>query len=291
MRLRVTLLVLLAAVAVSTACANAAPDPTRGTLRNLVYGHAGGQDLRLDLYLPEGTGDARRRHPVIVFLHGGGWRIGSKSEVQPYVPLLNTAGYAVASVDYRLSGHGRFPTQIFDCKTAVRWVRENAAQYGLDPARIGVLGYSAGGHLAALLGTSEGVKALEDRTEGSAGASSRVQAVCSVSGPVDLTLPPRSLVGKYSIDGLLGGTAKEQPERARSGNPARYATPDDAPTLLIYGDKDTLVPPIHARTLAGALRKVGVEAQVVIVHGGGHVPFYEPQQQTALEFFGRHLNR
>lgn len=261
------------------------------TLRNLVYGKAGGEALKLDLYLPETGGDPRPK-PVIVFVHGGGWRIGGKSEVEPYTALLTTAGYAVASVDYRLSGrHRRFPTQIFDCKTAVRWVRANAARYGIDPARIGALGYSAGGHLAALLGTSEGVKALEDRSEGSPDASSRVQAICSVSGPVDLTFPPESLIGKYSIDGLLGGTAREHPERARSGNPALYATHGDAPALLIYGDKDTLVPPIHARILSEALRKVGVEVQVVVVHGGGHVPFYDQEQQTALEFFGRHLSR
>ncbi len=263
--------------------------PVSGNPRNLVYGRAGGQDLKLDLYLPETGGDVRPR-PVILFLHGGGWKIGGKAEIDPYVSLITTAGYAVASVDYRLSDDARFPAQIFDCKTAVRWVRANAARYGLNPARIGVLGFSAGGHLAALLGTTEGVKALEDRSEGSPEASSRVQAVCTVSGPVDLTIPTHSLIGKISINGLLGGPARDKLELARSGNPAMYATPDDAPTLLIYGDKDELVLPINATILSNALHKVGVEAKVVTVKGGKHVPFFAQEQQTALEFFGRHLN-
>ena len=260
-----------------------------GPLRNLVYGETGGGKLRLDLYLPTGGAGDRRPRPVIVFLHGGGWRVGSKKEIEPYVDVFTNAGYAVASVDYRLSGHGRFPTQIFDAKTAVRWTRANAARYGLDPRKIGVLGFSAGGHLAALLGTSDGVGKLEDRSAGSAGASSRVQAVCDVSGPTDLTLPTRSLIGKLSITGLFGGTAQEKPDLAREANPAGYASRGDAPTLLIYGSADELVPPLHGKILADALRKVGVEATLVTVQGGKHVPFFARQQQTALEFFSRHL--
>ena len=273
-----------------TVAAAASAKKESAILHDLVYGHAGGKDLKLDLYLPDEAGGTRPR-PIIIFLHGGGWKIGGKAEIEPYVPLITTAGYAVASVDYRLSDDARFPAQIFDCKTAVRWVRANAARYGLNPARIGVLGFSAGGHLAALLGTSEGVKTLEDRSEGSAEASSRVQAVCTVSGPVDLTIPTHSLIGKVSIKGLLGGTAQQKPDLACSGNPALYATHDDAPTLLIYGDQDTLVLPVNAKILSEALRKVGVEASVITVKGGKHVPFFEPQQQTALEFFGRHLNK
>ena len=259
------------------------------TLHNVVYGHAGGRALTLDLYLPVDAGDLRPK-PVILFLHGGGWRVGDKSEAEDYAPLYTAAGYAVASVNYRLSGVARFPAQIFDCKTAVRWVRANAGKYGFNPKRVGVLGLSSGGHLAALLGTSEGVKTLEDRAEGDAGTSSRVQAVVDVSGPTDLTIPTHSLIGKLSIDGLFGGSAKEKPELAKMANPALYATPDDAPTLLVFGDQDTLVLPVNATILADALHKVGVDAEILTVHGGKHVPFFDQQQQSALEFFGRHLN-
>ena len=262
--------------------------PAGPPLHDVVYGHAGGRALTLDMYLPVDPENGRKR-PVVVFLHGGGWKIGDKSEVEDYVALYTTAGYAVASVNYRLSGVARFPAQIFDCKTAVRWARANAGKYGLDPQRVGVLGLSAGGHLAALLGTSEGVKTLEDRSEGSPDASSRVQAVVDVSGPIDLTIPTHSFVGKVSIDGLFGGPAAQHPELAKMGNPALYATPDDAPTLLIYGDQDDLVLSANATILAEALHKVGVKAEILTVHGGKHVPFFEPQQEAALAFFGEHL--
>ena len=263
--------------------------PAGPPLHNVVYGHASGRALTLDMYLPVDAENVRVR-PVVMFLHGGGWKVGDKSEVADYVDLYTTAGYAVASVNYRLSGVARFPAQIFDAKTAVRWVRANAGKYGIDPKRVGVLGLSAGGHLAALLGTSEGVKALEDLSEGNPNESSRVQAVVDVSGPIDLTIPTHSLIGKISINGLFGGTAQQHPELAKLGNPALYATSDDAPTLLIYGDKDDLVLPVNATILADALHKVGVEAEILTVHGGKHVPFFDPQQQAALDFFGEHLS-
>ena len=153
-----------------------------------------------------------------------------------------------------------------------------------------MLGLSAGGHLASLLGTSEGVKTLEDRAEGSPNESSRVQAVVDVSGPTDLTIPTHSLVGKVSLDGLLGGPTRQHLALAKTANPALYATPDDAPTLLIYGDKDDLVLPVNATILADALHKVGVSAEILTVQGGKHVPFFEQQQLAALTFFGEHLN-
>ena len=288
--------VLLAALALLPACSLlqrarlVSAAATGGPKRNLIYGQGGGKPLRLDLY-PATNAGGRGLTPVIVFLHGGGWKVGDKNEIEPYVARFTEAGFAVASVNYRLSGDGRFPTQIFDCKTAVRFVRANAGEYGLDPKRVGVLGFSAGGHLAALLGTTEGVKKLEDGAGGNPAASSRVEAVVDVSGPTDLTIPTHSLIGKISVDGLLGGTAKEKPELARETNPALYATPDDAPTLLIYGDRDELVLPVNAQILADALHKVGAEATILTVHGGKHVPFFEGQQQAALAFFERHLAR
>ena len=258
-------------------------------LRSVVYGHASNRALTLDIFLPTDPENGRKR-PVVLFLHGGGWKVGDKSEVADYVDLYTTAGYAVVSVNYRLSGVARFPAQILDCKTAVRWVRANAGTYGLDPQRIGVLGLSAGGHLAALLGTSEGVKTLEDRSEGSPNESSRVQAVVDVSGPTDLTIPTHSLIGKISVDGLFGGPVPQHLALAKEANPALYATPDDAPTLLIFGDQDDLVLPVNANLLADALHKVGVPAEILTVHGGKHVPFFEQQQESALAFFNDHLN-
>ncbi len=257
-------------------------------LKDLVYGQAGGHGLKLDLYRPIlPTTDASSPRPVIVFLHGGGWRVGGKKEASQVVDAITGAGYALASVDYRLSNEAIFPAQIQDCKTAVRWLRANAGKYGLDPRRIGVMGFSAGGHLAALLGTSAGVEALEGRAEGSPRESSRVQAVCDVSGPIDLFIPTRSLIGKLSVRGELNGSASERPELARQANPTTYITGQEPPFLIIQGDRDKLVAPKHAEVLAAALRAKKAPVTVVIVQGGGHVPFGAEQADTTVKFFGR----
>ena len=148
--------------------------------RDLVYKTVNGAVLTLDLYCPEKFSGAV---PVIIYIHGGGWRSGRKERC-PAVALVQD-GYAVASIDYRLTSTAPFPAQIEDCKAAVRWLRANAAKYNLDADRIGVWGMSAGGHLAALLGTSGGVPELEGSGDNMQ-YSSQVQAVCDVAGPADL---------------------------------------------------------------------------------------------------------
>ncbi len=260
--------------------------------KDLVYGHASGHELKLDLYLPVlPTTVLPGPRPIVVFLHGGGWRVGSKKEASKVVASITGAGYALASVDYRLSNEAIFPAQIQDSKTAVRWLRANAGKYGLDPQRIGAMGFSAGGHLAALLGTSSGVEALEGREEGSPRASSRVQAVCDVSGPVDLFIPTDSLIGKFSVHGELDGSASEKPALARQANPTIYITGKEPPFLIIQGDQDTLVVPKHAEVLAAALRAKHVPVTVVIVKGGGHVPFGAEQADTTVRFFAREFGK
>ena len=263
------------------------------TLYNVPYGHASDRDLLLDLYLPatDGTGGTRPR-PVIVFFHGGGWRVGDKSEAANKVAaLVGETGYALASVNYRLSNEGHFPTQIIDCKTAVRWLRANAGRFGLDPKRFGAMGFSAGGHLASLMGTTAGVAALEDPGMGNPRESSRVQAVCDVSGPVDLNIPTKSIIGKLSVYGELGGSAASKPGLVRMADPSLYVKAGDPPFLIIQGDKDTLVTPAHAQKLYAALRAKGVEATLDLVPGGGHVPYGDAQQRATREFFVQHFGR
>ncbi len=148
--------------------------------RDLVYERINGTVLTLDLYCPKKVSGSL---PVIVWIHGNGWSRGRKERC-PAVTLVQD-GYAAASIDYRLTTTAPFPAQIEDCKAAVRWLRANASTYHLDPDHIGVWGHSAGGHLAALLGTSGGVRELEG-TGDNMSYSSRVQAVCDVSGPSDL---------------------------------------------------------------------------------------------------------
>src|SRR5581483_2136216 len=155
------------------------PDSVQ-TIRNIVYTNPDGHPQSLDLYIPV---KHDRPLPAIVWIHGGSWSSGSRD----FCPLayIATQNVAVASIDYRLSNVAPFPAQLHDCKAAIRWLRGNAGKYQLDPDHIGVFGVSAGGHLAALLGTTADVKELEG-DGGNPGLSSRVQAVCSFYPPTDL---------------------------------------------------------------------------------------------------------
>ncbi len=260
------------------------------TLRNIVYGHAGGHDLKLDLYLPSSTPPGGKGSPVVIYIHGGGWRVGSKAEGEQYAKMFTSNGIAFASIDYRLSNEAMWPAQILDSKTAVRWMRANARQNGLDPARIGVFGASAGGHLVSLLGTTEGVKALEDRSQGSPRESSRVRAVCDVSGPVDMFIPTHRFVGKLAVRWEFGGSAAEKPDLVRQADPSLYVKGGEPPFLIIHGDADELVVPANATKLAAALKAHGDTVILDMVPGGKHIPLEgDKQRNEIVAFFKKHL--
>ena len=185
-----------------------------------------------------------------------------------------------------------FPAQIQDCKAAIRFLRAHAAEFRLDPARIGVWGESAGGNLAALLGTTAGVAELED---GDRAGLSRVQAVCDWFGPTDLpallaqarTVPPTSPLAKETatILALLG--ALPPAELQRQASPLAFVSPDDAPFLIVHGDRDPLVPLEQSTELHRALRAAGVPATLVVVPGAGHggAPFLAPDLQDRIRRF------
>ena len=224
--------------------------------RDLVYKRVNGAVLTLDLYCPEKVSGPA---PVIVWVHGGGWRTGGKKRC-PAVALVPD-GYAVASIDYRLSSTAPFPAQIEDCKAAVRWLRANAAKYNLDADRIGVWGMSAGGHLAALLGTSGGVPELEGSGDNMQ-YSSRVQAVCDVAGPVDLlALTNLGPERRFAIEGLLGGAPI-------AASPIHYVSKDDPPFLIVHGEADRVVPVEQSQRFYEELRKAGVNATLKMPHVG-----------------------
>ena len=259
--------------------------------RDVAYARIDGQPLLLDVYLPD---KADRPLPVIVWIHGGGWRSGSKERC-PAVPLA-AEGYAVVSINYRLSEQAAFPAQIHDCKAAVRWVRARAKEFGFDPDRIGAWGGSAGGHLAALLGTSGGVEELEGEVGEAAGFSSRVQAVCDFCGPTHLSIEglkdlPEAGEGKTpeAVRLLLGGSISDHLDKARLASPAAHVTPDDPPFLIVHGDADAVVPVKQSRILATELAKAGVEVTLHIVPGGGHGIGGPERFMLVKAFFDKHL--
>jgi acetyl esterase/lipase len=265
--------------------------------RDLAYGTHKERNT-LDLYLPA---DDKAPRPLLIWIHGGAWMGGSKDGApQPALQLLRR-GYAVASINYRLSQHAPFPAQINDCKAAVRFLRANAPKYDLDPDHFGVWGGSAGGHLVALLGTSGDVKELEG--EGSnPGVSSRVQAVCDFFGPADLLTMaeqsgPDSTIQHDSPSSpesrLLGGPILESKQAARLASPVTYVTKDDPPFLIVHGDKDNVVPVGQSKELHEALLKAGVDSTLLVIPGAGHGRgILTPEtDRVVTTFFDKHLKR
>ncbi|MGQ9575436.1 MAG: alpha/beta hydrolase fold domain-containing protein [Thermoguttaceae bacterium] len=255
--------------------------------RDLEYVPGGHERNKLDLYLPA---KAEGPLPVVVWVHGGAWRGGSK-EGCPAVWLVQQ-GYAVASINYRLSQHAVFPAQIEDCKAAIRWLRAHARPYQLDPGRLGVWGASAGGHLVALLGTSGDVKHLEGKA-GTLDQSSRVQCVVDFFGPTDFL----QMRGQHDDPNapealLIGGPVRENRPKAAQANPITYVTPDDPPFLIIHGEEDRTVPINQSELLHAALTKAGVPSEFVRLAGAGHggPGFQTPEVRKKIEeFLQRHL--
>ncbi|MEM6472826.1 MAG: alpha/beta hydrolase [Planctomycetota bacterium] len=237
------------------------------------YARVGEISLTMDVFFPVAS---EKDRPLVIWIHGGGWRAGNKRPC-PALRLLNQ-GFVVASIDYRLTGEAIFPAQIFDCKAAIRYLRTNADTYRIDQQRIGVWGSSAGGHLASLLGTSGDVEDLEGNV-GAMGTSSRVQAVCDFFGPTDLLqMDAHAIPGaKLKHDApnspeaaLIGGPIQDFPKQAARANPIQYVSPDDPPFLIVHGDQDPLVPHHQSEIFAKALRDGGVEMTFHTVVGGKH---------------------
>lgn len=205
---------------------------------------------KLNIVLPnEGEGP----YPVIVFIHGGGWLTGDKNHVQTQqIYRLLYAGYAVCCINYRLSDEAKWPLPLYDCKAAVRFLRANAAKYNLDTERIGVAGNSAGGHLAAMMGTTNGKAQYEDSTMGCADYSSSVQAVFVWFGVYDFvnwaedcmkTYPDRSFDYELGAEAFMfGHSLKENPERLKDASPICHLDNQTVPFYVEHGTGDHVVP-------------------------------------------------
>ena len=294
-RLKFRIIYLFAALSVfaGIVSAQAIEKPGITTIRNIEYVKSGHERQKLDIYLPQSIGQGQRL-PLVVWIHGGGWSAGSKDRC-PAVYLVKK-GYVVASINYRLSQHAPFPSQIHDCKGAIRWLRANSHKYNIDANRIAVWGASAGGHLVALLGTT-GNKELEGSVGGNLDHPSRVQAVCNFFGPTDMFAYYKDKDNRnyeYTtkvINQLLGGTAQEKSELARLANPVTHVSLDDSPFLIMHGDNDDLVPMKQNELLNEALKKAGVETKLHIVKGAGH-GFGGPEiEKVVAHFFESHLKQ
>jgi acetyl esterase/lipase len=235
--------------------------------RNVTFGHGGDRELKLDLAMPN---DREGPFPAIVCIHGGGWVAGDRRQMAMTIGVLAARGYVAVTPDYRLAPEGRFPAAVEDCKAAVRWLRAHAKEYKIDPDRIGAMGFSAGGHLACMLGVTDRADGLEG-DGGNTDFSSRVQAVVSFFGPTDLTRPGfRKEEQANNLAPLLGGSRAEQPEAYRRASPIRYVNKKAPSFLFLHGSDDPIVPVEQSRDMAARLRQAGVSARLEVVAGEGH---------------------
>ena len=258
--------------------------------RDVAYVTDGHERQKLDLYVPD-TGE---NLPLIIWVHGGAWRGGDKTN---YIRMeYLKAGYAGASLNYRLSQHAVFPAQIEDVKAAVRWLRANAETYRLDPNRFAAWGSSAGGHLVAMLGTTGDIAEFE--VGENLKVSSRIQAVVDYFGPTDfLQMDAQSLPDGLVHDApdspesqLVGGPIQEHKDRVSRANPITYVSKDDSPFLIIHGDRDKLVPYQQSVLLKDALEAAGVPVTFYRVKGGGHGWFRDPKvPELTKAFLEQHL--
>ncbi|MEI4271213.1 alpha/beta hydrolase [Klenkia sp. LSe6-5] len=253
----------------------------------------GVRPFELDLILPPDRGVTA---PSVVFLHGGGWRLGSRRTVGPMyrgaspTPFerVAQAGIAVASVDYRLSGEATFPAQLHDAKAAVRWLRARAGELGLDPLRIAAWGESAGGHLAALLGLTADDPALEGDL-GFTGPSSQVTAVVAWYAPSDIAAVAADTGADLSDATtrealLLGAPAADVPDLAAQASPITHVAPGAPPVLLLHGADDVFIPAVQSARLHAALADAGVDTDLEVLQGANHMWLGSPTAaQRALD--------
>jgi acetyl esterase/lipase len=271
-------------------------------IRNVEYGKGGGHPLLLDIVRPNPA--PSNAMPAVIFIHGGAWRLGDKNHAP--VRFLAEHGYFVASINYRLSSEAPFPAAVEDCKCAVRWLRANAGEYNVSSGSIGVWGASAGGHLAEFLGTTPD----DPRYEGTGGwtnASSRVDAVVSFFGPSDFTggigkfRNADGSRGNYEVVKFLGGLPADKPDVYRDASPLTHVCKLCAPTLLVHGNQDPIVPLEQSTRMANALREAGVDVKFIVVTNGVHgfllnqmIPI-SPRpaeiQRAVVEWFDAHLKK
>jgi len=246
------------------------------------YAETGSKRQTLDLYLPKETGN-REKLPLIVYIHGGGWMVGDKNQAKWRMQAFMESGeYAVASVNYRLSGDDLWPAQIHDCKAALRWLKAHADAYGYDKDRFILVGVSAGGHLAAMLATTEGRSDLAGTVGKHLKEGDDVAAAVVICGPTALiplkeTNEAEPHKGGPLIRRLLGATAQEQPELARSASPLVHVSKRSAPMLLVYGEEDPLVTLDHGVQFHDALREAGANSVLIRVAGAGHMDLVTPE--------------
>ncbi len=244
---------------------------------------------KADLYLPAGDPPPGKLRPAVLIVHGGGWKTGDKGAKREINigTTLAEHGYVAMSINYALykdDGPSTWPQNLHDCKTAVRWLRENAERLSIDPNRIGAIGGSAGGHLVSMLAVTG-----DDKTLDPAGPygkhSTKIRAVVDMYGPLPEARPTKLA--------FLGKSLEEAPELYKQVTPTTHLDKNDPPFLILHGTADTTVPVSDSEQFAAALKKAGMQHELIIIEGAPHTFHLQPKQRdlrpTVLEFFDKNL--
>lgn len=260
------------------------------TQRDIEFARVGEHSLKLDLYLPEASNP-----PLVVWVHGGAWRAGSKEKMQ--IPGLIEHGFAIASVGYRLSPVAKFPAQVHDIKAAIRFLRAKAGDFGYDASKTLIAGASAGGHLAALVGVANGHADLEGEIGEHLDQSSDIHGIVDFYGPTNfLTILKQSTphglgVRIPALQLLLRAQPEDAPDLARLASPVFHVDENDPQLLMIHGDQDPQVPINQSHELEGAYEAAGIgeRARLVVIHGGAHggEAFFDAERMKLVAEFYR----
>jgi acetyl esterase/lipase len=231
-------------------------------IKNIEYKNINGKSLQLDMYIPDSI---KKPAPLLVFIHGGGWRGGKRSDYLVYLIDFAKKGYITATVSYRLLADSCYPACVEDVSDAVGWLIRNSDTYGYDPQRIGLIGGSAGGHLALLTAYGWAKPGSEENSS----AAHRIKAVVDIYGPYDLTTP-------YSrnhplVTSFLAHSFEDSPNLYSEASPKIYIRPGIPPTLILHGSSDQLVPISQSDSLAAKLDKMGIPYEYCRVPGWPHV--------------------
>lgn len=233
--------------------------------KGIEYKRVGDQSLKLDIYQPQ---NLNRPTPVLIFIHGGAWKGGKRSDYLRYLIDFALRGYVTATVSYRFSQQAKFPAAVQDVKCAVKWIRAHAHEYNIDPAKIAVIGGSAGGHLAMMIGYSSDMPEFDGECEDDS-VSSRVQAVVNIYGPANLTTD--FAIGKRTVINFVGQTYSQAAELYQKASPITYITADDPPTLIFHGTIDSTVPIEQSDLLKSKLDEIGVPNEYHRLKGWPHI--------------------
>lgn len=246
---------------------------------NVPYASPGGVELLLDAYVPKMAGPL----PAVMVVHGGAWRSGSKSQLAKYARDLAARGIVTFAINYRLSPKHKFPAQLEDCQAALKWIRENATAYKVDTLRIGAIGYSAGGHLVALMGVT-GKAGQPNHPE----TDTRLCVVCAGGAPCDFRdIAPNN----WGLSFWLGGSPQQVPNQYKNASPMAFVNKSAPPMFFYNGTADLLVKYQQAKSMSLALKAVGVETQFVQLEGLGHIfaAIHPPTLEKAYDFLCEHL--